>query len=107
MLKSFLLTWDAYPLLKNLSKDDFDYLVRKVPHKRAIQHANHDVEFTNEFLKKIKREGISVKAQPRVVSNLIKGLFLISLHRNDLGEAIYQETMNVMIDLVSGYIVGE
>ena len=107
MLKSFLLTWDAYPLLKDFSKSDFDYLVRKVPAERALQHANNDQDFTNEFIKKIKREGIMVKASPRVISNLIKSLFFMGLHRDDLGEEAYQEAMSVMVDLVAGYIVGE
>jgi AcrR family transcriptional regulator len=107
MLKSFLLTWDAYPLLKNFNKSDFDYLLRKVPAERAMQHANNDNEFTNEFIKKIKREGIAVKASPRITGNVIKSLFLISLYRETLGEDAYPETMDVMIELVAGYIVGE
>jgi AcrR family transcriptional regulator len=107
MLKRLLLTWDAYPLLKNFSKSDFDYLVRKLPAERVMQHANSDEEFTNQLIKKIKREGIAVKASPRVIGNLIKSLFFLSLHREDMGEAAYEESMNVMIDLVSGYIVGE
>ena len=107
MLKKFLLTWDAYPLLKNFSKTDFDYLVRKIPAERAMQHANSDEEFTGQLIKKIKRENITVKASPRIVGNLVKSLFFLSLHREDLGEAAYEESMNVMIDLVAGYIVGE
>ncbi len=107
MLKSFLLTWDAYPLLKHFSKTDFDYLVRKIPAERAMLHANHDEDFTNDFIKKIKREGITVKASPRVISNMIKSLFFMGLHREDMETAAYMETMDVMIDLVSGYIVGE
>jgi AcrR family transcriptional regulator len=107
MLRSFLLTWDAYPLLKNFSRSDFDYLVRKIPVERAVQHANNDEDFINEFIKKIRQEGITVKAQPRIVSGLIKSLFFMSLHREDLGTDAYSETMNVMIDLVSGFIVGE
>ena len=107
MLGGLLLTWDAYPLLKNFSKSDFDYLVRKVPAERAMQHVSNDEAFTNELIKKIKREGITVKASPRIMSNLIKGLFFMGLHRDDLGEDAYQETMNVMIDLVAGFIVGE
>lgn len=107
MLKSFLLTWDAYPLLKNFSKTDFDYLVRKIPAERVLQHAKSDEEFTNQFIKKIKREGITVKASPRITGNLMKSLFFLSLHRDDLGDAAYEESMNVLIDLVAGYIVGE
>jgi len=107
MLKSFLLTWDAYPLLKNFSTADFDYLVRKLPPERVMQHVNSDTEFTNHFIKKIKREGIAVKTSPRVIGNLIKSLFFLSLHREDMGAAAYEESMNVMIGLVAGYIVGE
>ncbi len=106
LLKSFLLTWDAYPLLKNFSKSDFDYLVRKVPAERALRHANNDEAFTNALIQKIKREGIRVKATPAVMSNLIKSLFFVGLHREDLGEGNYEETMNIMIDLVAGYMVG-
>ncbi|MBL8063571.1 MAG: TetR/AcrR family transcriptional regulator [Anaerolineales bacterium] len=107
MLRSFLLTWDAYPLLKNFSKSDFDYLARKVSSERILQHAKSDEEFTKQFINKIKREGIAVKASPRIIGNLIKSLFFMSLHRDDLGEKAYDESMNVMIDLVAGYIVGE
>ncbi len=107
VLKSFLLTWDNYPLLKNLSQADFDYLVRKLPTERVMQHANSDEEFTNQLIKKIKSDGIPVKGSPRVIGNLIKSLFFLSLHREDMGDAAYTETIHVLIDLVSGHIVGE
>lgn len=107
MLKDLLFTWDAYPLLKNFSKSDFDYLVRKIPAERVMQHVKSDEDFTNQLVKKIKREGITVKASPRVVGNLMKSLFFLSLHRDDMGETSYEESMNMLIDLVAGYIVGE
>jgi len=107
MLKNFLITWDDYPLLKNFSKSDFDYLVRKIPAERVMKHANSDTEFTNELLKKIKREGIIVTAPPRQITSLIKSLFFIGLHRDDLGREAYEESMDILIDLISGYILGE
>ena len=107
LLKNFLVTWDDYPLLKEFSKSDFDYLVRKIPAERAMKHANSDTEFTNELIKKIKREGIAVTASPRQINSLIKSLFFIGLHREDLGDDGYEESMDVLTDLVSGYIVGE
>lgn len=107
LLKNFLITWDDYPLLKNFNKSDFDYLIRKIPVERAMKHANRDTEFTNELVKKIKREGLTVTVSPRQINNLIKSLFFIALHRDDLGEQAYEEAMDVLADLVSGYIVGE
>jgi AcrR family transcriptional regulator len=107
MLKSFLLTMDAHPLLKNFSMVEYDYLVRKIPAKRVQEHANSDREFTNEFIKKIKSEGITVKASPRVVSNLIKALFFMGLHRDEIGRDDYEELMETLIDLIAGYMAGQ
>lgn len=104
-LKDALLTWDEYPLLKNLEQSDYEYLARKLPPQRIQAHANRDEEFVDDFIKKIKREGITVKASPRVVSNLMKSLFFVSLHRDDLGKDAYVETMKVLADLVAGYIL--
>jgi hypothetical protein len=58
-----------------------------------------------EFLERIKREGIAVKAPPSVIANLMKSLFFVSLHRDDLGSKDYVETMKVLTDLIARYIV--
>jgi len=107
LLTSALLTWDRYPLLKNLGMAEYEYLARKLPPERIQEHANRDNEFVDDFIKRIKREGITVKTSPRVISNLMKSLFFVSLHRDDLGENDYVGTMEVLADLVAGYIVGE
>jgi AcrR family transcriptional regulator len=104
ILSRFLLTYDAYPLLKHFSQSDFDYLVRKLPAERAQQHFNRDSIFFENLIKKVKREGIALKVSPRVAMNLILSLFLFSLHRQELGEEAYAETMKILTDLIAGYI---
>jgi AcrR family transcriptional regulator len=105
LLKSALLTWDRYPLLKTFGMAEYEYLARKLPPERIQTHANQDNDFVSEFIKRIKREGVAVRASPRVVSNLMKSLFFVSLHRDELGENDYVETMEVLTELVAGYIV--
>jgi len=105
LLNDALLTWDEFPLLKNLTLADFDYLIRKLPPDRIQKHVNQDDDFVNEFLERIKREGIAVKAPPSVIANLMKSLFFVSLHRDDLGSKDYVETMKVLTDLIARYIV--
>jgi AcrR family transcriptional regulator len=105
LLNDALLTLDEFPLLKNLSLADFDYLIRKLPPDRIQKHLNQDDDFVNEFLERIKREGIAVKAPPNVIANLIKSLFFVSLHRDDLGSKDYVETMKVLTDLIARYIL--
>jgi AcrR family transcriptional regulator len=105
LFKNALLTWEEYPLLKNFSRADYEYLARKLPPQRIQAHVNRDNEFVDVFLKRIKRDGIRVKAAPRVVSNLMKSLFFVGLHREDLGAEAYRESMEILADLVAGYIV--
>lgn len=107
LLWNFLVSWEDYPLLKNFTKSEFDYLIRKIPVQRVQEHTTHDEEFIHGFIRKMKSEGLTVKASPRTMTNLIKTLFLISLHRDDIGEEIYKESMNILTDLVAGYILGE
>jgi AcrR family transcriptional regulator len=104
MLGNFLLTYEAYPLLKNFSQSDFDYLVRKLPAERVQAHFNRDEKFFDDLIQLVKREGIMLKAAPRVSINLVVCLFLLSLHRSELGEDVYGETMQILTDLVAGYI---
>jgi AcrR family transcriptional regulator len=105
LFKDALLTWDEYPLLKNFGMPDYEYLARKLPPQRVQAHANRDDEFVDEFIKRIKREGITVKAFPRVISNLMKSLFFVSLHRDDLGAKAYIESMDILTDLIARYII--
>jgi len=104
ILKSFLLTWDAYPLLRKLDKSDFDYLARKLPAERLQSHIDRDEQFIDNFTYKFGRDGITLRVPPRVVANLIKGLFFIGIRRYDLGEDAYVECMEILIELVAGYI---
>ena len=104
LFRDALLTWDEYPLLKNFGISEYEYLARKVPAQRIRAHAHRDDEFVNEFVKRIKQEGIAIKASPRVISNLMKSLFFVSLHREDLGTEAYVESTEILTDLVARYV---
>jgi AcrR family transcriptional regulator len=104
ILKSYLLTWDAFPLLRKLDKSDFDYLARKLPAERVQAHVDKDREFVDNFVEKLERDGITVRVPARVVTNLLKSLFFVEVHRDDLGEDDYLECMEILVDLVAGYI---
>ena len=100
-----LLTRDEYPLLKNFGLKEYEYLARKLPAQRVQAHVTQDDQFVDEFLKQIKRRGVPVKASPRVVSNLMKSLFFVSLHREELDAEAYVESMETLADLVARYII--
>lgn len=104
LLHNFLVKWDAYPLLKRFGQDDYMVLVRKLPPARVQAHADRDATFINNFVTKLTQEGIAMRASPQMVTNLMKSLFFVGLHRAELGDGPYAETMDVLVDLVAGYV---
>jgi AcrR family transcriptional regulator len=104
LFQDALLTWEEYPLLQHFGRTEYEYLARKLPPKRIQAHANRDNEFVDEFIKRLKREGIALRTSPRVISNLMKSLFFVSLHREDLGKEAYEESMKILANLIARYI---
>ena len=104
LLTHFLVKSDAYPLLKNFRQEDFILLVRKLPAEKVQHDVDRDEAFITNFQSKLAQEGITMQAPPAVVANLVKSLFFIGLHRDDLGEENYRATMTVLVDLVAGYV---
>jgi AcrR family transcriptional regulator len=107
LLKDTLLTWERYPLLTRMVQADYEYLIRKLPPGRIKQHVDHDQEFVDQFLQKAQSEGIDIHVSPHLVAGLFKSLFFISLHKDDLGEESYKESVEVLVDLVAGYVTKE
>ncbi|MEZ4615299.1 MAG: hypothetical protein R2867_07275 [Caldilineaceae bacterium] len=82
-------------------------MVRKLPAERVQAHVDQDERFLTNFTEKLRREGITTHVQPRVVANLVKSLFFVGLHREELGMDAYGETIAILVDLVAGYIADE
>jgi hypothetical protein len=99
------LTWDSYPLLKNIQTSDYEYLARKLPPGRILQHQKRDKEFMVNFLEMLEKEGIRTKTQLKTISNLLYSIFFISTHRKDFEADDYDETMKILIGLVAGRII--
>lgn len=107
LLKNALLLWDTYPLLKNFDREEFEYLLRKIPPEKVTAHINRDDAFVAQFIEKSKQEGLTIPHDPQVVSGLMKALFFVSLHKDDFGQEAYPQTMDLLIDLVGNYLVEE
>jgi len=104
VLTQFLMLWDEYPLLKRFGQEEYLILVRKLPAARVQAHIDQDERFIANFTEKLAQEGISTHAPPRILANLVKSLFFMGLHRDELGDDAYTETMNILVDLVAGYM---
>lgn len=111
--KKFLLNGlqaaDNSNLLKSLyqNKEDYQQLLRKLPAEKIEAHIKHDKEKLDPFISKLKKEDKIIDKNPAVISAVIRSLFLLTLHREEIGEDIYPETIELIIELVSQGLIKE
>ncbi len=107
VLKNAFSLWKSNPILSKFTQADHEYLLRKLPPEKVQAHLASDDAFITELLGQWKSVGIEVKVLPEIVSGLLKALFYVSLHEAEFDEDVYQETMELLIQLVAKHIFPE
>ncbi len=95
----------ADPLLQRFDADDLAHLLRRIPPEQAEVRLNTDVAFLGAFVERWRERGVELRADPRVLAGLLRALFFISLHRDDLGADSYPAVMDVLIAALVARIV--
>jgi AcrR family transcriptional regulator len=104
ILKKAFSLWKSHPLLIDFSQEEYEYLLRKLPKEKVLNHLQSDDIFIAELMENWKVQGIEVRVEPQVFSGLMKALFYVSLHENDFDEDIYTETIELLIELVANHL---
>jgi AcrR family transcriptional regulator len=92
-------------LLAWLSQDENEYLFRKLPEERLQAHLRSDAEFAVEFVAAWRQAGVTIACEPQMVSSLIRALFLMSLHEDDIGADMYAKVIDTYAELLANYLV--
>ena len=92
-------------LFARLSQEEYEYLFRKLPEERLQSHQRGDAEFAVEFVAAWRQAGVTIACPPEKVAALIRGLFLLSLHEDDIGAGLYVEVIDTYAELLANYLV--
>jgi AcrR family transcriptional regulator len=92
-------------LLARLSQDEYEYLFRKLPEERFKAHLHSDAEFAVEFVAAWRQAGVTIACEPQMVSSLIRALFLMSVHEDDIGADVYVKVIDTYAELLANYLV--
>jgi AcrR family transcriptional regulator len=104
-LKTALHAVSDYPLFKNLTGDDYNYLVRKLPEERLNAHLISDSKAVTRFLQEYGLVDSFKIQDPVLVANVFRSLFFVTMHKTELGEASYRLTIDLLVDMVVDYLV--
>jgi AcrR family transcriptional regulator len=107
LLRQALTAWKANPLFAHFGRQEYEYLLRKLPEERMRAHVHKDDLFALEPIAEGRQANVLTQRDPKLVANLIKGLFFLSLHADDFGPDVYPDVIDIFVDLVAGYLVEE
>lgn len=97
---------ENYPLMAQLYLENtMEVLVRKLPDKRLEEHFNQDHDDLLPVIKLWQSQGLLREGKLETITGLIRALMLLSLHKQEIGEAVYSDTIALLIDLVSDGLV--
>lgn len=101
-LKKAFTMIDQNPLLKNMyQQDEYRQLVKKLPEEKIKIHIEHDMSDLKPLLDHWREAGCLKQRDPEAISGLMRGLFLLTLHRQEIGAEHYEKTINLLIDLMA------
>lgn len=99
---------DQNPIIRNLySEEDYTILLRKLPEEKIKEHIMKDSSILIPLIEEWQRAGIMLKRDPEVIASLLRALFTITLHKKEIGLEIFDETMDLMIELVCNGLITE
>ncbi|HEU5099871.1 MAG TPA: TetR/AcrR family transcriptional regulator, partial [Roseiflexaceae bacterium] len=99
--------WRTNPLFTNFNQEEFEYLARKLPEELMQANLNKDEVFVARLLGLWREQGVTIDCEPSLFLGLMRALFFMSLHRDDLGPGMYPGVFAFFVDAVAQQIVRE
>lgn len=92
------------PWILNISNGDFELLVRKLPPERIAQHHHGDDDASVHFLKLLDMDSAG---NIEVLSGVLRSLFLLLLHKQEIGEAQFDRVVEYLTEAIALKLFGE
>lgn len=101
-LKESLHMMAESPIVRQIYEDDqFEQLIRKLPPEQIEQNLQGDVAAMLPVVSRWQEDGLMRGVKPEIIVNLIRMIVMMSLNKQALGDTLFDETMEMMIELVA------
>lgn len=107
VLKTAFTLWKTIPLFQAFSSSEFEVLARRIPPEVLQEHMASDRVFIEELIARCRRSGIPIQAPLDQVHDLTYTLLFASLHENDFGPGSFAGSIDLMLELVAAFWLGE
>ncbi|KLU60993.1 HTH-type transcriptional repressor KstR2 [Peptococcaceae bacterium CEB3] len=105
LLRSFELI-EKSPIIKRLyAENEMETLIRKLPENVIRAHLNKDSSAIASVLQKWQDAGLLQDWNPEVLMGVFRALFFMTLHKNEIGESVFDEALLFLIDATAKKLV--
>ncbi|MFD0868276.1 Potential acrAB operon repressor [Chlamydia abortus] len=96
------------PFFRQLYEEDvMEQLVRKLPPEKLAAHFDKDADVAMPFVRRWQEEGWLTSQRPEIIVSLIRSLILLTLQKRMIGEEVFDETMELLIQLIAQGLTAE
>ena len=96
---------ESHPLFQTLDHEDLPYLMQRLSPERLEAHIHGDEQAMEAFLQAYRRAGHLKEQDPKVLSGLVRALFFVRMHRNEIGADVFPQVLDLMVDMVAGHLI--
>lgn len=108
LLQTFSMIEENALFSQLLFENNHDTLLRKLPKEKLEAHFNKDSDTVALVTSKWKQAGILREIDDAVMAGLLRALFTMSLHKQEIGESVYPQTFELLVGfIVDGLIIKE
>lgn len=108
MLRKMINTIESNPLIRELYfGSNMEEMLKRLPSELLEKHFTKDSDAFLTLIEKWRSLGINVKEDPAVIAGVFRSLFLLTLHKKEIGEAVYRETLELFINLIVDGLIEE
>jgi hypothetical protein len=94
------------PLLVNLlNVKDYRALISKIPEDKFKKHLHREYQFTDRLINRFQKNKHMKHVRPEILSGLLHALFLLQLHRNEIGKDVFPDMFELLIDMISDTLI--
>jgi len=100
LLKTFTKIEENTLLSQLLLENNHDTLLRKLPREKLEAHFKKDSSMVELIAAKWEETGMIREIDSDVLAGLFRALFTMSLHKKEIGEGVYPQTLALFVDFI-------
>ncbi|UFJ39520.1 TetR/AcrR family transcriptional regulator [Brevibacillus humidisoli] len=96
------------PIIRQIYlEDQYEAILRKLPLERMEAHIQNDTDVLRPLIEAWQQRGMMIRQDSAVIGGVIRSFFTLALHKREIGEEVYEQTLDLLAELIANGLVIE